>query len=386
MARIAVLSESPLEFDARVVRHSEALRRDGHEVLLIAPGPGPTELPAVPVRLVGERRGVWRIRLGLVMRQAPATLAPATAHPLYWMSARRWRMRRALAAFAPDIVLANDWQTLPLALAERRRCGARVIYDTHEFATAEFADRAGWRLAARAHVAAIERRGIRQVDAVMTVSQALADRLAELYPLAAPPLVVRNRPSGMVTAPRPTDEAVTVLYLGLVAPGRCLEELIASAALWPESMRLVIQGPDAAAHRGKLAAMAAAIAPGRVDFADPVSPQRTVEAASRADVGVFFVPPAGQSAVMLPNKIFEYMAAGLAIVSVDLPEIRAVIAGAGNGLLVRSTAPAAIAEALASLTRESIDRMKAASLAAWRADEGGDLARFLGRVRSLDRR
>jgi glycosyltransferase involved in cell wall biosynthesis len=382
MARVAVLSESPLAFDARVVRHAEALQGDGHEVLLIAPGPLPSQPPSVPLHRVGDRRGRWRIRAGLVLRQAPATLLPASAGLLYWLSARRWRMHRALSAFAPEIVLANDWQTLPVALVQKRR-NATVIYDSHELATAEFAGRAGWRLAARAHVAAVESRCIVEADAVMTVSQTLADRLAALYKLSAPPLVVRNRPPAAAERPRRTGDSVAVLYLGLIAPGRCLEELIASVAQWPPQMHLVIQGPDAAGFRARLEALAIALAPGRVAFRDPVSPQRTVEAASQADVGVFFVPVEGQSAVMLPNKIFEYMAAGLAIVSIDLPEIRSAVERTGAGLLIADATPTAIATVLGSLSREAIDRMKMGSLEAWRADAGSDITRFLRLVRTL---
>jgi glycogen synthase len=382
MARIAVLSESPLAFDARIVRHAEALQADGHDVLLIVSGPPPSEPPAVPVRLIGGPRGPWRIRFGLVLRQGPATLVAGSAHPLYWVSLRRRRMRKALRAFAPDIILANDWQTLPPAIGERLH-GAKVIYDSHELATSEFAGRIGWRLFAKAHVVAIEGRHIVQSDAVMTVSQTLADRLAALYRLPAPPLVVRNRPAGAMIAPRPTGKTVTALYLGLIGPGRCLEELIASVALWPVPMRLVIQGPDVAGYRAHLERLAAADAPGRVSFAEPVSPQHTVAAAAKADVGVFFVPLEGQSAVMLPNKIFEYMAAGLAIVSVDLPEIRFALDTAGNGLLVAHATRSTIAAAMASLTPERIDRMKAASLHAWTTGQTSDLPRLLALVRSL---
>lgn len=386
MVRIAVLSESSLQFDARVLRHAEAMRRAGHDVLLIGAGPAPAGPIAVRLHLVARARSPWRTRLGLLLRQSPATLVSGMAHPLYWLSWRRLRMLWILRAYRPEIVLANDWPTLPLAVAAKRRLGSAVIYDSHEFATEEFAGKARWRLVSQAHVSAIERQGIAAADAVMTVSRTLAERLAARYSLPTLPLVVHNRPALGVAEPKATGQTVTVLYLGLISPDRCLDILIDSVALWHPSMRLVIQGPDANGYRSKLAAMVRAADAHRIVFADPVSPQTVVEVASRCDIGVFLVPREGQASMMLPNKIFEYIAAGLAIVAVDLPEIRSVLETSGGGVLVGAVTPEVIAAVLNGLSIENIDTMKRANLRAWHGQDGADLVQLLSLVDDLARK
>src|SRR5580704_12935819 len=76
--RIASLVFTPLSGDARVRRTAEALSEAGHEVLVVARPPFPTEgayrrheLPRQPPPMVQ--------RLALVATQAPATLLPGLA-------------------------------------------------------------------------------------------------------------------------------------------------------------------------------------------------------------------------------------------------------------------------------------------------------------------
>jgi glycosyltransferase involved in cell wall biosynthesis len=68
----------------------------------------------------------------------------------------------------------------------------------------------------------------------------------------------------------------------------------------------------------------------------------------------------------LPNKLFEYMMAGLAIVSTDLPEIRRVVMDHHVGLLILSIEPKEIARTLNGLLadRVALERMKRSALQA----------------------
>jgi glycosyltransferase involved in cell wall biosynthesis len=45
----------------------------------------------------------------------------------------------------------------------------------------------------------------------------------------------------------------------------------------------------------------------------------------------------------MPNKLFEYIAAGLPVVATDLPELRRVLHGDGLGLTFETVSPTAIA-------------------------------------------
>ncbi|RYG11592.1 MAG: glycosyltransferase, partial [Burkholderiales bacterium] len=280
----------------------------------------------------------------------PASLLPASADLLYWLSPSRLTTRRDLLRFKPDLVIANDWRALPLASAAKHGCGARIIYDSHEFAAEEFADSRRWRVLARQHVVRIEDRYIREADAVATVSDGIADALAQRYGLARP-TVISNTPAWQATAFRPTTRPITVLYHGAVVPRRGLETLIESVSLWPEDFRLVIRGPAQGGFDQHLRTLAMPFGE-RIALEPAVPPDHLISTAAEADIGIFLLSNSTTHArFAMPNKIFEYMQAGLMVISSDLPEIRAVVEKAGCGVLLAGDTPGEIANCLAALAR-----------------------------------
>ncbi|RYE29960.1 MAG: glycosyltransferase [Hyphomicrobiales bacterium] len=361
MIRVALVCVSPLQHDSRVLRHAALLAGAGYDVRIFAQAPLPAAPPA-PVTVIPGPGSDSRVRIGMVLRQAPASLLPASADFLYWLSPSRLKARKDLLHFKPDLVIANDWRALPLAFAAKRMCGARIIYDSHEFAPEEFADSWRWRVLARQHVVRIEDRYIREADAVATVSDGIADALAQRYGLARP-TVVSNTPAWQATAFRPTTRPITVLYHGAVVPRRGLETLIESVSRWPEDFRLVIRGPAQGGFDQHLRHLAGPFGE-RIALEPPVPPDQLVATAARADIGIFLLSNSTTHArFAMPNKIFEYMQAGLMIISSDLPEIREMIETAGCGLLLSADNPQAIAACLANLDPERIDAYKRAALA-----------------------
>lgn len=360
MMRVALICISPLQHDSRVLRHAALLAHAGYEVRIFAQAPLPAA-PPTPVTTLPGPGSDTRVRLGMVLRQAPASLLPISADLFYWGSATRLAARRELLHFKPDLVIANDWRALPVAYAAKQACNARIIYDSHEFASEEFADSWRWRLLARRHVVRIEERYIREADAVVTVSDGIADALAVRYGLARP-IVISNTPAWQETAFRPTGDPVTVLYHGALVPRRGLETLIESVSLWPAAFRLVIRGPAQGGFDQHLRALAGGLGE-RVTFAPAVPPDQVVPSAAQADIGIFLLSNSTTHArFAMPNKIFEYIQAGLMVISSDLPEIRKVVESAGCGLLLDQDTPQAIAACLARLDPARIDACKRAAL------------------------
>jgi glycosyltransferase involved in cell wall biosynthesis len=68
-----------------------------------------------------------------------------------------------------------------------------------------------------------------------------------------------------------------------------------------------------------------------------------------ASIGLVCLRPLPRYAEAMPVKLFEYMAAGLAVVASDFPLWREIVRGADCGLLVDSRAPRDISAALTYL-------------------------------------
>ncbi|KRE14406.1 hypothetical protein ASE66_13570 [Bosea sp. Root483D1] len=364
--RIAILALTPLARDARVMRTAGALKAAGHDVVVIGREPLPTDA-AVRFRPLPELKSEVRQRLELVLTQGPATLVPPVASLLYWTGADRTRMLQYALQEKPDVVVSNDWITLPVAARIKRASGARIIYDSHEFAIREHVQNWKWRIIARAAVQHIESRHIGNADRVMTVSDGIADALQTLYSLPDRPTVIRNLPKFQDVPPRPPAPRRRILFHGVIRPERGLEELIDSVPRWTFDGEIVIRGYGSAAYIAGLRERATSLGVAdQLAIAPAVSPAELVEQAADADIGYLALPPTTeQYEFALPNKLFEYLMAGLAVLATPRLEMRRIVEAADCGVLA-DLAPERLADALNGIGTGQLKQMKAAARAAAR--------------------
>jgi glycosyltransferase involved in cell wall biosynthesis len=324
----------------------------------------------------------WPIRVVRRLAQKPIE---TLGHAIAALEVRRpvAAMIEAGESLGPaDIWVANDWTALPVAVALRDRFGGQVVYDSHEFALEEYAQDWAWRLFERPIAAKIEGDLIQEARVVTAVSQGIVSALRDAYHVNAAHEVVINAPPYIEQALRPTKRPIQFLYHGIVAPGRGLEILIKAASLWQGGHVLSIRGPGQSDYLKTLEDLIAALGVSdHVKLLEPVAMTDLVEAALAFDVGLMALP--GHSAhnrFALPNKVFEYMAAGLALCVSDLPEMAHVVAQTGCGTLLPTDKPADIAHHFDAMTVDQVDQHKRASLEAAKTYNGGASAATLNRL------
>ncbi len=362
--QVGVLTFSRIARDRRVLRQCALLEDMSHQPLVIAYREPEDALPYASC-LWPVPRPTLLHRLSTVARQLPAHLGLWAAKAGFWIEPRhRWALE-ALKRHAPRLVIANDWPALVVAAAYKQASGCLIHYDTHEFATLEFDERAFWRLVYKPMVTALERHAIPMADSISTVGPKLAEALQEHYALAHPPAVVRNIPDRIaLDANAQTGWPLRILYHGQVLPDRGLEALIDSIPLWAEPHRLTIRGDG---NAGYIAGLKAKIeATGRaelVTFEQAVPPDEVMPlAAHSADLGVHFTPlNTDQRHFSLPNKLFEYIGAGLAVAVSPGVDLKRVVEGHGVGVVSRDASAKAAADAINRLTQASVSAFKAAS-------------------------
>jgi glycosyltransferase involved in cell wall biosynthesis len=306
----------------------------------------------------------------------------------FWADQGKRDALRLLREARPRLIIANDWPALVVAASAKAANGGRIHYDSHEFATTEFDHRRWWRLVYKPFVRHLERDGMLAADSVSTVGRGLAEALVELYALPAAPLVIRNLPDVPAPpAPSPTPWPLRLIYHGFIMPDRGLEELIDSAALWATPHLLLVRGQGAQGYVNQLKARAAASpAADRIRFLDATPPSEVIPAAARdADVGVFFPPlETIQQRYMLPNKLFEYIGAGLAVAVSAAPDMVDIVERHNVGLISSGWTVADIVETIDRLTPADVTRWKAASvLAAGELRWSQECAPFRARIAQL---
>ncbi|MBV8132696.1 MAG: glycosyltransferase [Alphaproteobacteria bacterium] len=305
--------------------------------------------------------------MGYASRLIRVRFQPGIADKLYWMMQSTIIELYELAQTVDACVwLANDWIALPIAARLAKEKGGSYVYDTHEFAVEEYAEKLHWRMWKRPFVCAVERQYIGGAAVVSSVSAGISERLDAMYQLPRPSLVIRNTPFYQPFRFRPTGERIRVLYHGIIVIGRGLEQTIESVASWRPEFELTIRGPENPGYSDMLRQR---IRHGglenRVGLVPPVLMTALVEEATAFDIGFFALPGHSRhNAFALPNKFFEYIMAGLALCVSDLPEMARLVEEYQLGVLIPTLDPAAIASAINSFDRERIDACKRNALAA----------------------
>jgi glycosyltransferase involved in cell wall biosynthesis len=242
-------------------------------------------------------------------------------------------------------VHANDLETLPAAYLLARELHSRLVYDAHEL-YAEF-DPDPPRLA-RAALMRLERELARRADAVVTVSTPIADELRRR--LGVEPIVVLNTPElDPREPPEPVSGALRAVYQGAFGTGRPIDELLEAVRGAP-SVQLTLR-----VNRASREALEAGLPEdirGRVRVEEPVAPSDVVTALHGHHVGLLFDRPLTMNAELsAPNKLFEYLMAGLAVVAPDLRGLR-WLAEEELGVLFEAGSPESFGRALESLAAD----------------------------------
>jgi len=261
---------------------------------------------------------------------------------------------RAARAEPAQVWVAHDLNTLPIAWSAKRRLGGRVLYDSHELFLERDTLAPETRLA-RWRWRAIESLLTRRADRVMTVNGSIAGELSRRYGIARPTVLLnaparRSQPSARRDARLRAGlapETRVALFVGGLRRNRGLENLIEAAAHL-ERCAIVFVGPGEPTYVASLEALAAANGvSGRIRFLGPVPPEAVTSVAAAADLGVVPTENVGLNHYYsLPNKLFEYIAAGLPIVGSRFPEFEAVIERHRVGRTCDPADPADIAAAI----------------------------------------
>lgn len=383
----------PFELDSRVEREARSLVKAGYDVDVFAAAadgmPQHEARDGYTIQRVPAEGPFARV-LGRVHDTDLRGLARLAFRGRALIRMRTWARRaaRAAAKHPAALIVGHDLDGFLAGTRAKRRLGAPLIYDSHElfpdFAAAgrPAFERRGWIL--------YESRLIRRADTVFAVTPGRADVMAERYGLPTP-RVIRNMPE-VAAAGRelpalregvPADRRV-VFYSGRMQPTRGLEQLIAALADMDDCVLVVLGSgeDDYVEHLRALARSAGAA--DRMIIRPPVRPSEVVAATAGADVGVVLNRNVSlNNFLSLPNKIYEYIAAGLPVVTSNSPEMAQLVSEYDVGETCDPESPADIARAIRTVL-DHRERLRANALQAspemtWERES----ERFMAAVREL---
>ena len=254
-------------------------------------------------------------------------------------------------AKSPDLIIANDLDTLPAAYLASRIRRSTLLYDSHELFTQvpELIHRKRvqkiWK--------GIESMLVPRLKYAVTVSYPIAEIYRRLYGVRFG--VVRNVP---VKLTRPEKQQVPdayrgkklIIYQGALNVGRGLELMIKTMHFL-ENVIFIVAGSGDIERQLKDLVKNEGVEE-KVEFKGRLLPGELIPLTSSCDLGISLEEDLGLSyRYALPNKMFDYIQARIPILCSALPEMTRIVETYGIGIATREREP----EKLAAIIRYMLD-------------------------------
>ena len=325
-----------------------ALAERGHDVRLVVKGDTQSP-PRDPFDFYGLPR-----HPRLVIERANA---PAGAGLVARVGYLSFALGRAFGRTRADIVMTRDLGVASLLLRIPETMRAPLVYESHGYAPDVARALPEMIATARAPGAAKVRRLAareedvwRRADGYVAITHGIVAHMERLAGSRARVAVV---PDGvrMAEAPTPLPTAPVVGYAGHLYAWKGVDVLLRAITHVPDVRLLIVGGHEKEPDLARLQALAAELRLAeRVTFTGAVAPSAVAGSLAQAQILALPNPASAISTHFTsPLKLFEYLAAGRAIVASDLPAIREVLQDEDTALLVDAGRPEAFAAAIGRL-------------------------------------
>jgi glycosyltransferase involved in cell wall biosynthesis len=281
---------------------------------------------------------------------------------------KTWAINRRMidvgVAEHADVYHSHDLNTLYVGAMCKKRTGARLVYDSHELQTERNRMTKWWKRWAAWN----ERKWLPHADAMIVASPPWIEINREKYGKVPDPSVSIINTPGLEVIDRPQDlraeldiaaDAPILLYQGSIQENRGIEPAIDAITLL-EDVVLVVVGYGY--HRPALEAdVKKRGLRARVKFFGPIPNNELLAWTAAADIGLCNIVNSSLSYyTCLPNKLFEYIIAGIAVIGSDSPEIGRIVMEEGVGEVADPIDPEDLARATRIILSD-LDRYRAAT-------------------------
>jgi len=347
--RVLMLLTNAFEPDPRVHQEALSLIQNGYDVVLLCWDRDHKLPPEEVIDGIKIERIYVRSTHGRGSTQVPFLL-------LFWLKTYGRGISKDFS-----IVHCHDFDTLPLGYVLAKRKKAKLIYDAHESYTDMLTNLPGWFKKA---VYRIENFLLKRIDLLITVGEILRETFEKRGVRRS--CVVGNwkDPSKFKFPPEFLEDEkqrlhisngqLVIAFVGNLGEERQLTQLIEAVKETP-AVTLVVGGDGPC--RGVV--QEAARKYSNIIYLGYVHPSKVPLYTAISDIIFYgFDPSSPNSKFSAPNKLFEALAAGKAVLTGDFGEIGRIVKETKCGIFVSNYSIAEIKETLTSLKAETLSQLK----------------------------
>lgn len=351
--KVLILVFSNLKKDARVARQIDFLKSE-YKVTVACFDADPDGFAFIPLQQI--KLSFYRkltVGLFLIVQQFKKAL-----HLLYPYAETKTK----IGTEHFDLIIANDVETLMLAF-DLAKPGTKVIFDAHEYAPRHFEDKLIWKLLFQPMNVFICKMFIPKVDGMMTIGKGLATEYKKNFKVTA--TIITNAGHYIPLTPTPTNpSSIRLVHHGIATPSRKLELMIEMMTYLDDrftlDMYLLSEGFSAKRtiqYPEYLKSLASKT--NRVRILPPIKRELIVTTLNEYDMGVFLIPPVNFNyANTLPNKLFDFIQARIAIAIGPTPEMAEIVNNYKIGVVSDDFSPQGLAKKIVQLSAQDLTALK----------------------------
>jgi glycosyltransferase involved in cell wall biosynthesis len=323
--KVCILTSVHPPFDTRIFhKQAKTLVKAGYDVTLIAQHDGDEVVDGIKIIALPKPKNRFQRMMGT------------------------WRVFRIALRQKADVYHFHDPELLPAGMLLKILTKGRVIYDVHEDYPAAILTKHWLTPPVRKPIAKIanyiEKWGASRLNYIVAATKDIAgkfERTGEVATIKNYPIVERFQP-----IPRCDTGQPTLIYAGGLSPIRGISEIVHAMTYLDScrNARLVLYGKfETESYRGLVQGLQGF---DWVEYRGLVKPEDAWQQLGFATIGIVCFLPAPNHINAMPNKLFEYMAAGIPVVASNFPLWKEIVEGNNCGLTVNPLCPSEIARAI----------------------------------------
>ena len=302
---------------------------------------------------IGSENPIWALRvfLNLTINVVRRAIRKNISQKI-----EKRRFLERAASFEPDVVHAMDLPSLGDATKVAKNAKAKLVYDSSEYWIG-FSENPVWRSYGDLTYDYVveEKKNISKADLICTTSPTMSRTLEKVYDVHSF-CCLYNAPvtNGFDPDAKLSGDGLKLVFHGGIGPDRNLDGLFEAMSLLPEDVTLDIYGSFHPLYEDTCLEHVKKLNLGkRITFHGKYDYGEMLYFLQDYDVGIYpAMAQDGNFDVTLPNKVFDCICAGLALVVPDFISMRELMDETKCGICVHTVDSEKIADAILELRND----------------------------------
>lgn len=348
--KILILADRPMHNGPRIIREIEALK---HTFDIICIGHTPPK---------DERINFFSIKQFVDLK---TKIVNAIFRRLFYYSFSTHihehfpKLQKFIQEQKIDVVITHEPQYMAFLSRLKKHFPIKIIFNAHEYHPLEFEDSPSWMKTSGKYFYQQYKQFINNLDILINVCDGIAQKCKHEFgkdSIVIPNVAIQSNINIHLNQYFP----IKLIHHGAIMRSRKIEEMIKVAEILGSNYSLDIMGVKNEFEPEYFDEIKTLIeASKNVNLIPPVKFDEIIPAINQYDIGIFLLPPTNFNYLnALPNKLYEFIQAKLAVVVSPSPEMKKVVEYFNLGLVAEDYNPESMATKILSFTRESIEFYK----------------------------